>query len=920
MKFASDVRKRLQSSTEPVGWVQVAQVVIAVGLSYLAGRMLAKKADSPVRDDSPTTLATRGSYMNWFVGIRAVGPVFCWAGDREMKKEKVEGGGKGGDTPEQEVFYEGGWHMLGVGPVVALHAIKSGSKVIFNGPITSESHPSGTTVSLGKEGTFTIYWGEETQPVNTFLGGAGRVGINSRWPFMCYIVWNKKRLGTSPNWPLLEYVLERRPSTGLLTQSQAWYDPNFTLTGPSFSLTGFLSNANENTGYLEVQYDQTRYFKPRVRVELTGTGLANGQYEVLRSSTVQVVVGTTVNGFPIKETRTRVFLQNGTLGATGAGTMQVYEMDDTDGANIAHLTAELLFAQFPQGLALDPIGLEPWDLDSLEALGVEAETDEWRSSVFGAEGETAEAMLGNILQDHGTMLPIDTVTGALSFRRVRFPTGTLPTISSHLYADSLPEIETLHGERPVDKLIFVFKDRSRNFGDMTIAIDEDGQATYQEQQRARKVPIVSTVQFYTAGALSELRSPEELAQVGEFRLQASREARDLIPGDAILADSFEEVLRVVSVQADPLSESVKLSVLPDFYGARKTTFENQDGGGQPVIQDPEQDVQANWIEVPEQVLGGLGAEQTILVPHVRAHSLITFASLHLSADDVAYTLWGNDTFYQTGGSLIDPLTTTGPTYVAQGPTYTEAGPDNSTLTQDLSADLTNWGAGRQLCVIVSTEGVEICFLQRATIVGAGVRRLDGLLRARYDTRKLAHPAGAKVYIFDRDAITPVTDVLLQPGADLYVKTQPGTSAGQVTLSAVPAIAETLAGKGQVPIKPDYLHVRAPRLSVPGYATGENVTVSWALSSGTPGTGAGGQNAGTAIGAPVIPGTVQIELLTTGDVLKATKAVSADQTEVTFTNAEIIAALGSETNFKVRATHVANGQVSEVSPSLTITKL
>lgn len=921
MKLCSAARKRMHADPRQAGWVQVGLLVLSVGLSILAGKMLAKKSDSPVKDDSPTTLATRGSYMSWFIGIRSVGPVFCWAGDREKRKEKVEGGGKGGDTPEQDVFYEAGWHVLGVGPCEALHKIVQGGKVIFNGPITRESHPSGTTVNLGKEGSFRIFWGEELQPINTFLGGAERVTINSRWPFMCYIEWNKKRLGGSPVWPLVEYVLERRPSTGLLTDSEPWYEPNLTLTGPTYGLTGFVSSADENVGYLEVSGDRTAFFKTRTFVQLTGNGLPNGQYEVLRSTTVLVTVGMTLNGYPIKETRTRVFLQGGTLGANAAGTIQVYEADDSDGANIAHSIAELLFAPFPQGMAHDPDGLEPWDLPSLEALGVEAEDDEWRASLYGSEGETGEALLGAALQDHGTMLPIDTVTGKLSFRRVRFPTGTLPNLSSSIYANSLPEIETMHGERPVDKLIFAFKDRARNFGDMTIAIDEDGQANYEEQQRARKVPIVSTVQFFTAAALAELRSPEELAAAGEFRMEASREARDLIPGDAILADGFEEVLRVTSVGVDPLSERVKVNVLPDFYGARKTDFVNGNGGGEPVIEDPEQDAQADWIEVPEQLLGGIGiGEQTILVPHIRAHNQISFASLWLSADDITYTLWGNDPFIQTGGVLQTSLSSTGPTFVVQGPNYDERGPDNGSLTQDLSADPTNWLLGRQLAVIVSTAGVEICFLQRATIVMAGVRRLDGLLRARWDTRKLDHPAGAKVYIFDRDAILPVSDALLQPLVDLYVKTQPGTTAGQVSLSAVPPIGEELAGKGVVPIRPDYVHLRAPRKSVPAYATGEGVTVSWALSSGSPGTGAGGQNAGLILGDPVIPGTVLVELLTTGDVVVATKSVDADTTELTFSNAEIVAALGSEVNFKLRATHIANGQVSLASPSLTVTKV
>lgn len=903
--------------------VSIVLLIISIGLSVLASTMLAPKGTSPIKNDKPTTLSTRGSYTNWFVGIRRIGPVFCWAGDRAIVKEKIEGAGKGGDAPEADVVYEAGWHVAGVGPVWALHQIIQGGKVIFDGPITADSHPSGSTVSLGKEGSFVIYWGEADQPVNSFLGNANRVTISSRWPHVCYIVWNKKRLGVAPQWPLIDYVLERRPSQSLLTQSDGWYDPGITLRPTSFPVTDNVADADEQVGYLEIAGAHGNRFEPTTFVALAGNGLSDGLYEVLKSEVLTIgSESPTLNPPTPPETVTRVYLQGGTAGSDDQGSMRTYTEDLTDGANIAHVIAELLFADFPQGLQLDPDHfVEKWDLESLEELGVEAETDGWRASLLGTEGETAEALFGAMLQDHGTMLPLNNSTGNLYFQRVRFPEGTLPNLPQELAAGNLPEIESMHGEKPVDRLIFTFSDRENQFGDMTIAVDEDGQASFMEHQRARKVPIVSTTLFRTAAQLSELRSGEELGQGGEFRLSVSREARNLMPGDAILVEDFDEVLRVLSVDVDPLSERVGLTLIPDFYGARKSDFVTGQGGGPPVLEDPELDEHFAWMEAPEQVLGGFPSTQTAFVPRIRANESISFASLHLSRDNSTYTLYGNDSYVQTGGVLETALPADGPVYVAQGPEYTEKGPDNASLTQDLSSDLTNWGLGRQLCVIQSSAGIEVCFLQRAAITGGSTRRLDGLLRARYDTRRLEHPIGARVYIFDRDLITPVQDVLIETGEILYVKTQPGTTAGQVDLSIVPAYGDTVTGKGQVPITPDYVHVRAPYRSVPAFKTGQNITVSWALSTGSVTTGCGLQSAGTAIGPAEIPGTVQIELLTTGDTLQTTLGVAADAGEREITNAELVAAFGSEPSaFKVRIKHVANGATSNPSPSLTITRI
>lgn len=894
------------------GAVELGLLVLSIGLSILAGELLKKKNKSPIEDDKPTTLSTRGSFANWTVGIRRLGPVFCWAGNREIRKEKT-GGGKGvGSSPEQDVFYEAGWHVICIGQTYAMRQIIAGGKVIFGGTITADSHPSGSTVDLGEEGAFTIFWGEEDQPINTFLGNANRVSISSRWPFACYVVWNKKRLGTSPNWPIIDYVMERRPihSPAILTQSQSWYDPQLTLDGTITPIIGSLANADPDTGYLEVDKDRTNRFKPNTVVAISGNAIPDGDLTVRKTELVQTPLGSF--SFTIS---TRVFFQEGTAGADSNGTLQPYSADDTDGANIAHIAAELLFAPFPEGLSLDPLGVEPWDLQSFEDWGVEAETDEWRSSIVGTEGETAAALFGAMLQDHGAMVPIDTVSGKLIVQRVRFPVGTIPNLGEDVFSDDLSEREVVLDDKPVDKLIFEFKDRALQFASATIAIDDDGQAFYLEHQAARKVPISSTVHFDTASKLSELRSPEELADAAEFRLNASRESRGLLPGQAVVATGFEEVLRVLGVDVDPLSERVNVRVIPDFFGAPKTTFVNITGGGQPTVEDPLQDVQFDVVEIPEQLNSGSIA---IFVPRIRASATIISAAIHLSRDNTTYTLWGTDTFVQTGGVLDAALPADGPTWVPTGPEYVEAGPDNATLTQDLSADPVNFGLGRQLCVIVSSAGTEICFLTKATVVSGTNRRLDGLLRARYDTRKLAHPVGAHVYIFDPDMATPITDPLLEIGEDIYVKTQPATTAGSVSLAGVAPAGKVIEGKGLVPIKPDHVRVVAPRSNVPSYLTGEDVTVKAAVSTATSiNTGAGFQNAGTVIGLPTIPGAINFELLTLADAVVDSKSGSSQ--EQTWTNAELIAALGSEVSFKIRATHVVNSLTS-ASATVTITKL
>lgn len=903
-----------RTQRNPLGWVQVGMMALSIGVSLLAQKLLAKKNDKPISDDKPTTLTIRGSYCNWLRGIREVGPCVAWAGSREKKKEKVPGG-KGLSTPKQDVWYEAGWHVLAVGPCDALHEIRQSGEVIFKGPITKNSHPSGTTVDLGKEGSFTIYWGEQTQPVNTFLGDAARVSISSRWPRLMYVAWNKKRLGPSPIWAVLNYVLEKRPTGAFLTQSQPWYEPTANLNGPIANILGRVANANPDVGYLEALGDLTEEIEPGRNIAVAGNALPDGDYEVRRATAVEVQIGLNLDSDPIFEIRTRIFLEAGTVGATIAGTVQTYSFASDDGANIAHIVADLLFDPVPGGLGLDPDGLEPWDMESLEAWGVEYEDLGLRGSIVGVNGEKADAILGGILQDHGVLLCTDTLNeGKMTFRRIREPSGTLPNISEHLFSGGPPEREKLHGKKLVDKITFKFTDRDKDFGDSTIMVRDDGSVGYDEYANARDVPIVSTVHFDTAAVLAEQRSQEELGGAGQFTIPVTRGARELLPGDAITADTFDDVLRVMEVGTDPLSEETSLRVMPDVYGVRRTDYINQPGAGSGSAVDPEPDI-FRPLEIPEHLLT---VEDVFLsVVRARAHSQTFEAAEHLSADGTTYELVGTEGGVAFGGFLDAGMAADDAYYQAQGPTFEAFGPDAGG-TLDLTGDDLSWSRGRQLVVIADDDGVEICFVRKVTAIGGNQYRLDGLLRARYDTRRRAWAAEAEVYVFADDEFTTFDDLLLDPGAELWVKSQPFATGGAVPLSAVAPKVVTLYGKGVVPVAPEALYVTAPAKGSPSYVSSADVSLRWGWStSSSTNTGAGYQPAGAAIGTPTIKGSFQVELRTSGGTLVSTQNTTSPT--VTYTAAELAAAPISGTSFRVRVYHVNNGRTSD-PVELLVTKV
>ncbi len=189
--------------------VEIALAVVALTVAIFSSIALRPKPQGIVADKTPSTLASRGAYIPWFIGRRRVGAVVGWVGDRRTTTEGG-GGGKGGDSGDSGtlIYHERAWHLLAVGPASVLHRIFQDGRNILDAAITPGTNPSGSTVNLGREGAFQIYWGEAVQPVNTFLGAASRVTIASRWPNVAYLVWDRKRLGPQTRWPIVEYDLE----------------------------------------------------------------------------------------------------------------------------------------------------------------------------------------------------------------------------------------------------------------------------------------------------------------------------------------------------------------------------------------------------------------------------------------------------------------------------------------------------------------------------------------------------------------------------------------------------------------------------------------------------------------------------------------------------------------------------------------
>jgi hypothetical protein len=877
--------------------VQLGLLVLSVGLSLAAAYLLAPKGEKSIaRDDKPTTLVKRGAFVPYVIGRRRIGALFAWAGDRFVRNERVGSGGKGvggGKSQKQPIYYESAWHLLCVGPAFKLHKVYLDGAVIFDGPIDSQSHPSGSTIDLGKQGSFQIYWGQYNQASNTYLGAGTRVGITSRWPFLCYIVWRDKRLGPQAHWPLIDYEIETRIMDVTRTASGSpWIEATRTLYGSTFAITE-VTNGVPGTARLRIDGRHTDVFFAGGYLKIAGNvASANGDYRI---HSVTHIPGVLV----LDPEFTDIFLDNTLTGATVSGTVEPYVIGDDDGINPAHAAGYLLFGRYPGGLEFDPAD---FDLQSLDDLAAICASEKIPVAVIAQEGEKASAILASLMQDVGFAIPWDPTKGKYIFRAIR-KEASATAIDQDVLLPPLPEIEINHAERPVDKMIFAFPDRSRNFRDMTLTVDDDGQQDLLNEQRPREIQMPNVISFSVANRVAERRFQEELAAGSVIKFTMNRASRLLIPGHVISVPGYSGSYRVERTEIDPLSGKVVVHALEDLFGAAVSAFAAAPGGGAPPpTAEPLRDLAFTFTEVPSHISPGV---QQIAVPRVRATDRIVGADIWLSRDGTTYSHVDEDTTIYTGGTLNAELNAATFTLVTTGPVITALGPDITTAL-DLSGDVASWRGGRQLAIIDE----EIFYVQKLTSLGGSQYRLDGLIRARFDTPKVTHAAGAKVFILTNEALL-IEDILLVPNAALYVKPQPKTSAS-LPLSMCPAATKTLIGKGVAPMRMENLRTANASNH---FNTGQDIPIKWTYRSvNTPRTGAGLQLSGSPVGTSSPEGVFTIRFKDMSDVVK--REVTVSTPSYTYTNGLMVSDFGSEpSSLKVNVENVNSGLKS---PAMEIT--
>ncbi len=838
------------------------QVGVSILLSYAAGKLLEKESESPIKDFKPTPTVERGSPVPLVVGRDNIAPMMLWSGSRVANSESVGSGGKGlfgGKKPKAIIWYEAGWHGICIGPARRLWAIRENGKVVFQGPIDPASHPSGTLVDLGQGvGRFRVYWGEEYQPVNTFLADADRIGIASKWPFMCYVQWDIKRLGTTPIWPRLKYEIEVWPYGTKLCATPSHFLATRSLVGAA-TIIDAVHNDVAGEAWIETDSAANNY-KPSQYMAISGQTISDGDYLVDRVET------TAFSGI----FRRRIFFGQTINGMTSfQGTVRAYEDNDDDGINAAHLIYQLLFAGFPHGMG-HPV--DEYDIASLEALGTIAHNENLRSTMVANQFKSVASALADLMMDVGFMMAYNDQTGLIEFRAIR-PGSAVASLPAGVLIGDPPEIDTIQvPEESADRKLFEFFDRARDYAIMPVTIDDDGQATIDQTYGQQKLRMTTVRDIVTASAVAIRRDQEDYSNQQKFKIKANRQARLLVPGQLFTLPGVDPVLICIEKdRKDILSGAIEISAIPNYYGINASNLTIFNGGGiLPDVVSSDSDVAVIPLEIPAQ-LTDLG-EIRFGVARIRASSGISGALIHLSADDVTYGLIDLEDGIHAGG-LLDSQWDAGPGFLDIGPTITAMGPDiGTTLDLSAAADELNWQRGRQVAIVGSGTAAEIWFVRYVEALGGDSYRLREVLTGRFDTSRLTHAAGVPVVIMDESQLKQLDDLSLVPDTTYYIKSQPiGNSSA--ALDELLSVQMDIYGKGLRPLPALSLRAGGPDAPTSqGFLLGDDLTMRWDYRPGS-GPEAASSGAGNfAAGDPVFAraefdGTCRVRLLIGGTTEK-----------------------------------------------------
>lgn len=895
----------------------------SLALSYYAQNRAKRRAEdefkAKTRDNTPTDTATRGGIPQFFQGRRVIPPMQAWVGERTSFKTSKWPGAGGNDLI---IYRERAWHVLCQQECDILHRILADNKVIFEGPIEKSAFPSGSTLQITPnpkkkvtQSFFRIFWGEDDQPINTSLGDASRVGIDSRWPGYCYIEWTQYTMGPQVRWERITYDMERYPLSGL-TQSPIAFPTSFSeLTEIQDDVIYAIAGADVPGGTYTDEFGQqhpafavdgnrTDDYKIGRKLRLTGNQLIpGGLYEIVfatyfdtESFEPSIFPDGSFNPIFIDQAPTGTYIAlleiNSAQVFSPTGFVNPTKPNADGGANGAHCLYELFFTSNGANLVGGSFG-GLWDFQSLEEVGIQLNSEILKTNVIGTNGASAQALAAEIMQDLGIILFWDFSLNPAKYRfkLLRFSQEEdVINIPQEAILNYPPQFEHDTGIKKTNQMVFEYVDATFSGRQRTVKVSDDGSVSLtNDRPDYNKVFLPTVTDYDTAVKVSTRRSLEDLPNTGVLKLEMARDSMKIPPGSSVRIPEYPFKLRVADVKPSFSTGRNTIECLRDTYTVPiENYFPDGTVPGTEGKLGNEADLAFTILEMPKQLNF---SNSVVFVPlRIRDNALVGTSAIFIS-DNLTnnpfppFGLLGSwftaqnlqNVGFVSGGTLVEDWNTD-KTWEETGGLISALGPDISDVPS-LAGDFSSWTKG----TVWAYVNGEIIFLRNLSIEGENYR-LQGCIRGRYATEipVVNHPAGSVVYIFRSDDVQKFIHPYFSPSANV---TEDGLSLTPKVywFSSIPNHPSPLSyndagiyqhfiiGRGVLPLTPGCLRPRDQQFAV-RWDSGWPLRIDWNYQSVYPSTyyktGAGELNTDDTVIPITLPEAdpeVDFEIKVSGDI-------------------------------------------------------
>ena len=870
-------------------------LAITLGIGYMARLLLGgKEKQKSAIDDSVVEPSVRGTIIPLTLGINRLAPVIGYVGDTITKKTKSSSGGKGGGgggSTTVTTYLQSALHILTIGEGAELTRITEGGKTIFDTVITPSSHPSGSQLTSSEDSVFRIYWGEDGQSVDSGL--AALTGVNTRYPFMMYIVWNRKKLGEGKVWPTIEYEVFVK------TQQDTLFGKNPIINESinPFSLSCDITDLDR----IFVDSDLGGYYTRESVIETTNAGGANVEVGYQVTGTIDAIEYTALITGVSESGGTYTFRTQSPIPSawySRSGTLS-FKAGVSKGLNPAAILYQLLFETYPHGLGVDVADYNLTDLEAIfDYFALEATL--FPASLLIKSNKSIRDGIGMVMQDCGVAISWDSETS--QYRFIRMATTDTPTTINTEFFDVGDRATLKSGYAVLDPALRTYKfiDSNRKFKDSTIITSDDGRSKYTGMPNSKKVSMEIVRDLLTASFVSAYRDRENFVR-SKFSTKLSKEKAGFLVGGLFNFEGVTGNFRLSSKTIVPDNSMVKTIFIEDAYSEVTLFVVKKFSGLFPGDSSgAREDVLVRLQEISRFTNPD---EDGVFVVRVRQNIQIQGMFPYLSDNDVTYNQFDLQNQYAVGGKLLDEISDVGPAIDNSSPEFSISGPDAADVL-DLTAsdDEARWRSGEQLCII----GSELFFLRGISPTATpGEYSLEGLIRARWGSVRGTHGVGDNFIIFSAADIEILKATFLIAGTDVFAKTVPFTTVDTMDISEITAEMITYQGGGFRPLTPINLNTED---LTGGFEAGTDTTFVWGYRNTVGGAGAGLGFSDAPYNNPLPEGYFRLEFLTTGDTIVRTVDLLAVPT-YEYSNADRVSDFGGS-DFKVKVYNILNSLESD----------